>query len=336
MKIAELKSVGQPWQGQLIRFAPYTLAGIILLIIPLLLPMYLQSMMTKILVFAIFAISLDLIWGYTGLSSLGHACFFGVAGYTTAILMNHFGATTFLQTAPWSILIATVFAAAFGAIALRVSGLYFLMVTLALGQALFSLAWEWFHLTGGAFGLTIPALNLGIPGFTCTTITLYYLVFVAFIICFLLLRLIVRSPFGHVLQGIRGNESRMRALGYNTWLYKYVAFIIAGFFAGIGGVFFIHWNMLISPYQLGMLTSTYAVLCVILGGPGTLIGPVIGAVVVIGIEYIASLYFPERWPLILGIIFVISVMFIRGGIYPRLNSLWQKLKKRYSYGNTEG
>jgi branched-chain amino acid transport system permease protein len=127
----------------------------------------------------------------------------------------------------------------------------------------------------------------------------------------------------------------MRALGYNTWLYKYIAFIIAGFFAGISGMLFVHWNMLISPYQLGMIQSTYAVLCVILGGPGTLVGPVIGAAVVVGLEYGASLYNPERWPLILGIIFVISVMFLRGGLYPRLNGLWKKFKKKYSYGSTE-
>lgn len=335
MKIAELKPAGQPWQGQLIRFAVYVVIGLILIVLPIFLPMYLQSLMTKILAFAIFAISLDLIWGYTGLSSVGHAAFSGVAGYTTAILIRHYGAVTFLETAPWSILAATVFAAVFGIISLRVSGLYFLMVTLALGQALFSIAWEWYHVTGGAFGLTIPPLKLGIHGFTTTAISLYYFVFILFIVCYFLLYRIINSPFGLVLQGIRDNEPRMRALGYNTWLYKYIAFIIAGFFAGISGVLFVHWNMLISPYQLGMIQSTYAVLCVILGGAGTLIGPVIGAAVVVGLEYGASLYNPERWPLFLGIIFVISVVFLRGGVYPRLNKLWQKVGKGYGYGSTK-
>lgn len=333
MKIAELKPVGQPRQGRLVRFSLYFVIGLILIVLPIFLPMYLQGLMTKILVFAIFAISLDLIWGYTGLSSMGHAAFFGIAGYATAILIRHYGAVTFLETAPLSILITTVFAAVFGIISLRVSGLYFLMVTLALGQALFSIAWEWYHVTGGAFGLTIPPLKLGIPGVTSTSISIYYFVFILFIICYFLLRLIVKSPFGHVLQGIRENEPRMRALGYNTWLYKYIAFIIAGFFAGISGILFVHWNMLISPYQLGMIQSTYAVLCVILGGPGTLIGPVIGAAVVIGLEYGASIYNPERWPLFLGIIFVISVMFLRGGVYPRLNNLWKKVVEKYSYGS---
>jgi len=334
MKTTELKPLGIPWQGRLIRFAPYILIGVILIILPLFLPMYLQSMMTKILVFAIFAMSLNLIWGYTGLSSLGHAAFFGVAGFTTAILIKHYDVNSFWLTAPCSLLMATLFAVVFGFIALRVSGLYFLMVTLALGQLLFSLAWQWYHMTGGAFGLTVPPLNLGIPGFTFKVISLYYFVFLFFVICYFLLYRVVNSPFGHALQGIREDEPRMRALGYNTWLYKYIAFIIAGFFAGIGGVLFVHWNMLISPYQLGMLTSTYAVLCVILGGAGTLFGPVLGAAVVVGMEYGASIYSPERWPLILGIIFVITVMFLRGGIYPRLVNLWRKVGN-YSYGSTK-
>ena len=335
MKTAELKPIGQSWQGQSIRFAPYILIGVILIILPLFLPMYLQSMVTKILIFAIFAISLDLIWGYTGLSSLGHAAFFGVAGYTTAILIKHYGVNIFWQTAPCSILMATLFAAVYGVIALRVSGLYFLMVTFALAQLLFSLAWQWEHFTGGAFGITVPLPNLGIPGFTFNVISLYYFILLFFIICYFLLHRIVNSPFGHVLQGIREDEPRMRALGYNTWLYKYIAFIIAGFFAGIGGVLFTHWNMLISPYQLGIIFSTYAILCVIIGGAGTLVGPVIGAAVVIGMEYGASIYSPERWPLILGAIFVIAVMFLRGGIYRHLINLWKKVTLRYSYGSTK-
>jgi len=333
VKTAELKPIGKPWQGQLIRFAPYILIGVILIIIPLFLPMYLQSMMTKILIFAIFAISLDLIWGYTGLSSLGHAAFFGVAGYTTAILIRHYGVNIFWQTAPCSILMATLWAAVYGVIALRVSGLYFLMVTFALAQLLFSLAWTQEHITGGAFGITVPLPNLGIPGFTFNVISFYYFIFVFFIISYFLLHRIVNSPFGHVLQGIREDEPRMRALGYNTWLHKYIAFIIAGFFAGIGGALFAHWNMVITPYQLGIIFSTYAILCVILGGAGTLVGPVIGATVVIGMEYGASLYSPERWPLILGAIFVIAVMFLRGGIYRHLINLWKKVTLRYSYGS---
>lgn len=334
MGVTKLKPVGQPWHGQLIRFAPYIVIGVILIILPLFLSPYVQGvLLTKILIFAIFAMSLDLILGYTGLFSLGHAAFFGVGGYTTGILITRFGVDTFWLTAPLSILMATLFAAVFGFIALRVSGLYFLMVTFALGQLLFAVAWQWFRMTGGAFGLKgIPPPNIGIPWLTFNDTSLYYFVLLIFIICYFLLYRIVNSPFGYALRGIREDEPRMRALGYNTWLYKYISFIIAGLFAGIGGVLFAHWNMLISPRHLGVVTSSLGLFYVIIGGAGTLFGPVIGSAVVIGIEYGASLYTPERWPLILGVLFVIVVMFLRGGIYPHLVNLCRKVAK-YGYGS---
>jgi branched-chain amino acid transport system permease protein len=333
--IARLKeTIKQPWHGQLIHFAPHIIVGIILIVIPLFLPQYLQSMMSKILIFALFAMSLDLIWGYTGLFSLGHAAFLGAAGYTTVILVNHYGVSNFWQTAPLSILIATLLAAILGYISLRVSGLFFLMVTLAFGQLLFSFAWSQEHITGGAFGLSFQPKDLVIPGFSYSVISIYYFVLLFFIICFFLLYRIVNSPFGYVLQGIREDEPRMRALGYNTWLYKYIAFIIAGLFAGIAGVLFAHWSRLMTPYQFDITTSTYALLCLILGGAGTLFGPFVGATLVVGIEYGASLLYPERWPLIMGVIFVIAVMFLRGGVYPRLVNLWRKVE-RYSSGSVK-
>lgn len=337
MGVANPKFAGQPWQGQLIRFAPYIVIGVILIILPLFMSPYLQStIMTRILIFAIFALSLDLIWGYTGLFSLGHAAFFGVGGYTTGILITHYGVESFWLTAPLSILMATLFAAVFGLIALRVSGLHFLMVTFALAQLLFCVAWQWFHMTGGAFGLKgIPFPNLGIPWFTFNDTSFYYFVLLFFIICYVLLHRIVNSPFGHVLQGVREDEPRMRALGYNTWLYKYVAFIIAGLFAGVSGVLFAHWSSLISPRHLGVVTSSLGLFYVIIGGAGTLFGPVIGATVVISIEYFASVFTPERWPLILGALFVITVMFLRGGIYPHLINLWKKVTLRYGYGSVK-
>jgi len=329
LKIAEIKPAGQPWQGQLIRFAVYVVIGLILIVLPIFLPMYLQSLMTKILVFAIFAISLDLIWGYTGLSSMGHAAFFGVAGYTTAILIRHYGGVTFLETAPWSILAATLFAAVFGIISLRVSGLYFLMVTLALGQALFSIAWEWYHITGGAFGLTIPPLKLGIPWFTTTAISLYYFVFILFIICYFLLYRIINSPFGLVLQGIRDNEPRMRALGYNTWLYKYIAFVIAGVFCGVAGVLFAYHNGIVVPEHFGVTTSALGWFMVVLGGTGTLYGPAVGAAIIVPLEFYAGVFTPERWPLILGGGFVLSIMYARQGVGVYLSRLWRRMVYRY-------
>ena len=166
-------------------------------------------------------------------------------------------------------------------------------------------------MTRGADGLVgIPRPVLGLPWLTWNHINFYYFVLIVFLICFLLIYRLVHSPFGDALQGIRESEPRMRALGYNTWLYKYIAFIIAGLFAGVAGVLFVHHNSMITPFQLGVTVSTLAMLMCIVGGLGTLWGPVIGALVIVIIEYFSSLYIPERWPLVLGGVFFLTVMFL--------------------------
>lgn len=303
-------------QGTLSRFVPYATIGVILLIIPAFMPTYLQSMMTKFLILGLFAISLNLIFGYTGLFSLGHAAFFGVAGYTAGILIVRYGVGSFWISGFLGILMAVFAAAVFGFIALRVSGLFFLLVTFALGQLLSSIAMTWYSMTMGSIGLIgIPRPDLGLPWINLwSSLNFYYFVFATFAICYFLLYRLINSPLGHALQGIRDNENRMRALGYYTWLYKYIAFIIAGLFAGVAGLLFAYFNGSIAPSHLGFLTSSLALLIVILGGTGTLWGPVIGAGVIVFVEYFASLLTPVRWPLILGIVFLLSVMYLRGGI----------------------
>jgi len=323
-------------EKNLIRFSPHVSVCLILVILPPFLPLHLQGLMTKMLIFAIFAMSLNLIVGYTGLPSLGHAAFFGVGGYTSGILMLRYGIKSFWVIAPAGTLMATLVAGLFGLIALRVSGLYFLMVTFALAQLLYAIAWNWFRVTGGAHGLVgVTSPKLGLPCLTWDVTFWYFFVLVVFLICYLLIYQLIKSPFGHALQGIREHEPRMSALGYNTWLYKYFAFIIGAFFAGLAGVLFVHWNKLIAPMHLGIETSILGFLIIIIGGAGTLFGPVIGSAVLVFAEYQASIYSPERWPLILGIIFVVTVLFLRGGIYPRLVSLWTKIS-RSDCGSPEG
>lgn len=319
------------WQGTLSRFVPYAAIGIILLIIPAFMPTYLQSMMTKLLIYGLFVISLNLIFGYTGLFSLGHAAFFGIAGYTAGILMVSYGIESFWIGGPLGILMAVFTAAVFGFIALRVSGLFFLLVTFALGQLLWSIAVVWYSLTGGPNGfIGIPRPDLGLPWFNLmNSLNFYYFVFAAFAICYFLMYRLINSPFGYALQGIRDSEPRMRALGYNTWLYKYIAFIIAGLFAGVAGLLFASFNGCIAPSHLGFSTSSLAMLMVILGGVGTLWGPVIGAGVIVFVEYFASQFVPERWPLILGAVFILAVMYLRGGIGLHLITFGKKV---LSYG----
>ena len=284
-------------------------------------------MVVKILVFGIFALSLNILWGYTGLFSLGHAAYFGVAGYTSGILIVNYGIKNFWITAPAGILMAVVFAAILAVPALRMSGAYFLLVTLAMGELLFSVAEKWRSVTHGGDGLvgiSLPKLHLG---FSMNTLYFYYLAFIIFVICSFLIYRIVNSPFGDALQGIRENEPRMRALGYNTWLYKYLAFVIGGLFAGVAGVLFGHFAGIMAPGHVGIMTSTLVMLMVILGGSSIIFGPVLGAALVLVLEHVASIYAPERWPLILGVVFVMAVIFLRGGISLHLLRLWRKLAR---------
>jgi branched-chain amino acid transport system permease protein len=298
----------------LVSYLPYIIIALFLIICPPFMPPYIEDVITQILIFSIFALSLNLLFGYTGLFSVGHAAFFGVAAYAAGILMLHYGIESFWLVAPLGILMATIVAAVFGIIALRVSGIYFLFVTLALGELLSSIAWTWRSMTGGSSGLSgIPYPNLGLP-FAMNATSFYYLVFIVLIICTFLLFRITKSPFGQALQGIREDELRMRFFGYNTWLHKYIAFIIAGLFAGVAGVLFASLSMTVSPEHLGTVTSVTVMLMVLIGSPSLFFGPLIGVAVVILLQYVVSLYAPDRWPLILGAVFVTSVMLLRGGI----------------------
>jgi branched-chain amino acid transport system permease protein len=311
------------WQRRLNNLAPYLAITVLLLILPSFLSSYYLSMLTKVLIFAIFATSLDLIMGYTGLFSMGHAAFLGVAGYTVGILSVRMGIEVFWILVPAAIFLSLVAAAIIGYISLRVSGVYFLLVTLAFGQLLSIVATKWFKVTGGSDGLVgILRPNLGIPGFTFTAERFYYLVFIAFAICFVLLYRIVHSSFGRTLIGIRENEMRMRSLGYNTWALKYVAVIIAGAFAGVAGIFYSYFYGAMVPGTLAIEMSTAVMLMVIIGGSGTLFGPFMGSLVVVLIEHFARIYVPERWPLILGGIFVVCVMVFRGGFASYLSRFW--------------
>ena len=317
----------QSSRRQLVRFAPLIVSVLLLIILPLFLPTYLQSLMTRMLIFAIFAMSLDLIFGYTGLLSLGHAAFFGVAAYTVGLMMVRYDVDLFWIGAPAAILSSAFVAGVFGIIALRVSGVYFLLVTFALGQLIFSavLSIGWLS-TAGTEGVTgIRRPDLGFIDFTWDNLRFYYFVGIIFSICCLILFQIVRSPFGAALQGIRENEPRMRALGYNTWLYQYIVFVIAGAFAGVAGIFFAYHNGIIVPANVGIAMSGTIIFMVIIGGTGKLYGAAAGAMGITLLQFYASTYTPARWPLILGGVFVISVMFAREGFSVYLFKLWKKV-----------
>ena len=212
---------------------------------------------TRALAFSILVMSVDILLGYTGLPSLGQAAYLGVGAYLTAILATRyqFGlGYDFWLVVVFGILLAAALAAIFGLLAIRATGVYFLMITLALGQCAWGLAYRWNSLTGGDNGINLRARpKFGID--LANEVTFFYLVFGLFAVSLLLMYTLVRSPFGRSLAGIRERELRMKILGYNTWLHKYLAFIIAGGFGGLAGVLWAHTAGIVSPENVVLTTS---------------------------------------------------------------------------------
>lgn len=310
-----------------VSFVPYIWVGLVLIILPLFLSPYLLYLAAKILIFAIFAMGLNLILGYTGLVSMGHAAFFGTAVYAVAFLTVHYGIGSFWLVALSGTLGAVFMALLFGLFIVHLSGAYFLLITLGISQLLFSIVWKWRALTGGDDGLPgIPRPDLGLPLPMGNDTYFYYFVFLIFIGSFLILYKLIDSPFGHALVGIRENEPRMKILGYNTWWYKYVSFIIGGGFGGVAGVLYAYLIGIAYPGDIGLMASVMVLFMVILGSPGTLACPLIGASLLITLEYIVSTFTAERWPLILGVAFVLVSMYFRGGIGIYLVRYWRKVK----------
>jgi branched-chain amino acid transport system substrate-binding protein len=297
-------------------------AFLALLVAPPLLSSFLLALLTQAVIYAVLAMSLDIILGYTGLASLGHAAYLGLGAYSVGILATKYGAS-FWVTLGVGILLATAVAAIFGLVALRATGVYFLMITLALGMVVWGLAHRWVSLTQGDNGIAgVPRPDLGLPWSFNKGIAFYYLAFIAFLLAFIALRTIVRSPFGQTLVGIRESESRMRTLGYHVWLHKYIGFVIAGGIGGFAGVFWAYYNGFVSPADLELATSVEILLMVALGGRGTLLGPALGAAVIVGLKNLVSVY-THRWLLILGAVYIGTIVYAPEGIVGALRQ-WRK------------
>src|SRR6187399_1129697 len=246
---------------------------------------------TRAMVFAILAMSLDILLGFTGLASLGQAAYFGVGAYLTAVLATKFQfglGWDFWLVVVMGILLGAALAAFFGLFAIRATGVYFMMITLALGQCVWGLAYRWNSLTGGDNGINLrqrPKFGIDLAN----EVTFFYVVFGFCAVSLLLMYTLVRSPFGRSLTGIRERELRMQILGYNTWLHKYLAFVIAGAFGGLAGVLWAHTAGIVSPENVVLTTSVDALLMAVLGGTGTLVGGAIGSFIVFGLrEYLST------------------------------------------------
>jgi branched-chain amino acid transport system permease protein len=285
---------------------------VVLVAAPLFLAPFATTTLTRILVFALFAVSLDLLVGVTGLPSLGHAAYFGSGAYAAGWVSVNVTAQ-----APVPLLVGAavgaVAAALTGWITVRTGGVFFLMLTLAIGETVQQVANTWESVTGGANGLTgVPAVRIaGQPlanaGF------LYWYVLAVFVLGFLLVWLLASSPFGTALRGIRDNEPRMRAVGYPTALYKYGVFVIAGGVAGVAGSLLVAQQRLVTPADLGFLTASFALLAVIIGGAGSLWGACLGAALVIVIRDALGPSLGGHGTLVLGVVFVLVVYLLPRG-----------------------
>ena len=273
---------------------------------------YYTNLASQILIAAIFAMSLNLLVGYAGLTSLGHAGYLGLAAYISSWLTVKLG-WSHASTAAIAIASTTAVAGIFGLIALRATGISFLMITLAFGQILWGLAYRWASVTGGDNGISgitrphIFGFDLGEASY------FYYFTLFVFLIVWIAITILVRSPFGATIRGTKDQPRRMSALGFNVWLIRWVTFTACGFFGSIGGIMYVYYHQFISPHSLSLANSAEMLLMVIAGGAGTLMGPVIGAALVMLLKNVASQYV-DHWVTLLGLVFIFIVMFIPGGI----------------------
>lgn len=282
---------------------------VVSLVMPPWLSPFLISLLNLILIYAILAMSLDILMGYTGLDSLGQAAFFGIGAYAVGIVMTRYGfgweAAILL-----ALLLSTAMAALSGLVAVRVRGLFFLVVTLAVSQVLWGISHRWGQLTGGWNGLR------GIPRpfpILESNLTFYYLGLGVFLVAGFLMYRLVYSPFGLTLRGIKDSESRMGTSGYNVWLHKYIVFVICGMFSGVSGILYGFYSGFVSPGVLAVRTSFDAMLMVIIGGAGTLVGSIIGSAIVVTLRNYLSAYL-DRWLIVLGLVFIVTTLYAPKGI----------------------
>lgn len=293
---------------------------VFLALLPFVLGEYFVNLGSQILIAVIFASSLNLLVGYAGLTSLGHATYLGLSAYFSALLSLKMGLDHSI-TAPTALLMTTLIGMVFGWIALRATGLGFLMLTLALSQIVWGLGYRWVSVTNGdngLSGLTRPhpfGLDLDVSNH------FYWFVLVITCVCIYMIHKMMNSPFGASIRGTRDQARRMSALGYNVWAIRWVTFVVASFLGAVAGLMYVYFHKYIHPSVMAITVSAEALLCVIAGGSGTLVGPLLGAFVVVVLKNYASAYV-ERWNMLLGLVFLFIVIFMPAGLVSAA-SVWK-------------
>jgi branched-chain amino acid transport system permease protein len=304
---------------------------VLLIAVPYWMPgVYYVNVASQVLIYAVFAIGLNIIAGYGGLVSLGHAGLFGIACYATAYTLQHgYGHAPAIIFA----LIMGLFSMAmFAVLSLRSSGIGFIMITLAIGQLLWGLAYRWISLTGGDNGINVAGRPAPFGISLADTNAFYYATLVVFLISLALVTVFIRSPLGAALKGTRDQPRRMNALGYDVWAIRFWACMFSGLLTAISGVLFVYYTQFISPQTLALTASAEVLLMVIAGGAGTLLGPVVGAALVVVVKTVVSGYI-ERWNMLLGFIFVAIVILMPEGLVPGSVRLWRLVFRKRRANN---
>jgi branched-chain amino acid transport system permease protein len=286
---------------------------------------YYVNIASQILIYAIFALGINVLVGYAGLVTLGHAGLFGIAAYTGARIMNS-GQGHFTVIAV-ALAVTLLAAALFAALALRGTGIGFVMITLAIGQIVWGVAYRWMSITNGDNGISISGrpspfgLSLAAP------VWFYWATLTIFVVAMASMAIFMASPFGASVRGTRDQPRRMNALGYHVWRVRFLAFLLSGFWSGVAGLLYLYYNQFVSPQAVALAASAEGLLMVISGGSATLLGPAAGAALVVIMKNVASAYI-ERWNFVLGAIFVAIVIFMPEGLVPGAVRLWRRAAGR--------
>jgi branched-chain amino acid transport system permease protein len=306
---------------------PLLLVSFILILLPTIVGNeFYVNLASQVLIYALLAMSLNILVGLGGMVSLGHAAYLGVAAYADAWLVTNAGADA-LAAAVVAVAVTTATAALFGVLALRAAGLGFVMITLALAQILWGLGYRWADLTGGDNGIRLASRPAPFGIDLASAPHFYYFTLVAFAVAVVCLWRLAHSPFGASLRGARDQPRRMRMLGHHVWMVRWIAFIMAGFWGGVAGLLFVYYNQFIHPHSLSLQQSAEALLMVILGGANTFLGPIVGALIITLVKDVASSYV-DRWNSLLGLIFVVVVLFMPQGLVPGFRLRWTQFTAR--------